>query len=497
MITKKENRSKSIMQFVDMDMLVPQNHLVRKIDKTIDFEFIREKVKHLYSEETGRPSIDPVVLFKMLFIQYIFGIKSMRQTVKEIEVNIAYRWFLGLDFTEPVPHYSTFSKNYERRFANSDIFEEIFTEILNKVNDRGLLNKESLFIDSTHTKAYANKKKVEQKVVDASYNKYVETLHNEINEVRKSEGKKPIDFNEEKKEFVSKVDPECGMFHKGEKERQLAYSTQVACDENGWVTHAKVFPGNMNDNNSGTEFIEEIAKDKEVKNTVMDAGYTSPVLLNEIIEAGLTPVVPYTRPKGAKQKNKSDIETSFPSTSYKFDKKNNCYVCPIGVILTYRGMNSQGNLVFKSKTKDCKTCPFKHRCTNQKYKEIQRHLLEHASDYAREIRLSELGKKLYPKRKMTIERCFAQTKFNNNLGFTFLRGRKKNQDRVLIIFACHNLIKLARILHNSTSNIIDYLRFFFRKVFFYIHLDYKYKKAPIKSTFCHHSEKCKTLFIFL
>lgn len=97
----------------------------------------------------------------------------------------------------------------------------------------------------------------------------------------------------------------------------------------------------------------------------------------------------------------------------------------MGVILTYRGMNSQGNLVFKSKTKDCKSCPFKHKCTNQNYKEIQRHLLEHASDYAREIRLSELGKELYPKRKMTIERCFAQTKFNNNLGFTFLRGRKK------------------------------------------------------------------------
>ena len=473
MITKKENKSKSVMQFVDMDMLVPKDHLVRKIDSTIDFEFIRDKVKHLYSEETGRPSIDPVVLFKMVFIQYMFGIKSMRQTVKEIEVNIAYRWFLGLDFTESVPHFSTFSKNYERRFSDSNIFEEIFMEILNMVNNKGLLNKETLFIDSTHTKAYANKKKVDNKDVVVSYNKYVETLHKEINEVRKSEGKKLINFTEEKKELVSKVDPECGMFHKGEKERQLAYSTQVACDENGWITHAKVFPGNMNDNNSGAEFIEDIAKDKEVKNTVMDAGYTSPVLLNEIIEAGLTPIVPYTRPKGAKKKNKNDVEPPFPSTSYKFNKENNCYVCPMGVILSYRGMNSEGKLVFKTRTKDCKNCPVKHKCTNQNYKEIQRHLLEHASDYAREIRLSPLGKELYPKRKMTIERCFAQTKFNNNLGFTFLRGRKKNQDRVLIIFACHNLIKLAGILHKRDSNIIKYLRFFFGKVFFYPLLSYK------------------------
>ena len=124
------------------------------------------------------------------------------------------------------------------------------------------------------------------------------------------------------------------------------------------------------------------------------------------------------------------------------------------------------NLSFKSRNKDCKNCPLKHRCTNQNFKEIQRNVLEHASDYAREIRLSDLGKELYPKRKTPIERCFAITKFNNNLGFTFLRGRKKNQDRVLIIFACHNLIKLARILHKRATSIMTYLRFFFGKVFF-------------------------------
>ncbi len=125
------------MQFIDMEMLVLKEHLVRKIVKTIDFEFIREKVKHLYSEDVGKPSIDPVVLFKMVIMQYVFGIKSMRQTVKEIEINIAYRWFLGLDFTESVPHYSTFSKNYERRYKDSTIFEEIFKEIINQVNNVG------------------------------------------------------------------------------------------------------------------------------------------------------------------------------------------------------------------------------------------------------------------------------------------------------------------------------------------------------------------------
>lgn len=464
MITKTANRSKNILQLVDMDSLIPQDHLIRKIDAAISFEFIRDEVRHLYSEDIGRPSIDPVVLFKMLFIQYLFGIKSMRQTVKEIEVNIAYRWFLGFDFSDSIPHYSTFSKNYERRFENTDIFESIFNTILNQINEHGLINKESLFIDSTHTKAYANKKKIENKIVEESYNKYVSALNLELNEIRKEEGKKPL-VVKTKNEIISKTDPDCGMFHKGEKERQLAYSTQVACDKSGWVTGCEVYPGNLNDNNSGSDFLENILKDEEVKNIVMDAGYTSPVILNQVIEKGKLPIVPYARPKGTKRKNEKTDESSLSSSSYKFDKKNNRYICPMGVILSYRGMNSEGKLSFKSRTQDCRNCPLKNRCTNQPFKEIQRHLLEHAAEYAREIRLSELGKELYPLRKFTIERCFAQTKFNNNLGFTFLRGRKKNQDRVLVIFAMHNLGKFARILYGNT---LSGLRTFFENVYFLI-----------------------------
>lgn len=199
MISKKEQKSKYTLQIIDMDSLVPENHLVRKMEELIDFEFIREEVKHLYSQDKGRPSIDPVVLFKILFIQYMFGIKSMRQTIKEIEVNIAYRWFIGYDFYEVIPNYSTFSKNYERRFVNTDIFEKIFFNILNQINAHGLINKENIFVDSTHTKAYANKRKIEEVYIEESYNKYVDALHQEMNEIRKEEGKKPLQIKKEKK----------------------------------------------------------------------------------------------------------------------------------------------------------------------------------------------------------------------------------------------------------------------------------------------------------
>ncbi|MDD4183960.1 MAG: transposase, partial [Candidatus Izemoplasmatales bacterium] len=92
MMTKKEDTSRDNIQMISVESMVPEKHLVRKIESVIDFEFVRDLVKDLYSESKGRPSIDPVVLIKIVFIQFIFGIRSMRQTIKDIEVNVAYRW---------------------------------------------------------------------------------------------------------------------------------------------------------------------------------------------------------------------------------------------------------------------------------------------------------------------------------------------------------------------------------------------------------------------
>ena len=144
---------------VILDRLVPENHLVRKIENAIDFSFIYDKVKDLYSP-LGAPSIDPVVLIKIVLIQYLFGIPSMRQTIREIEVNVAYRWFLGYSLTEKIHHFSTFNKNYERRFKNTDLFESIFREILARATKlRGLSKIEmevSLIFSCMNLKKLAN-----------------------------------------------------------------------------------------------------------------------------------------------------------------------------------------------------------------------------------------------------------------------------------------------------------------------------------------------------
>ncbi|NNV03006.1 transposase, partial [Brevibacillus sp. MCWH] len=159
MLNKQQAEGRYQISVVSLDELVPQDHLVRKIENAIDFSFIYDLVKDRYSLDNGRPSIDPVVLIKMVFIQYLFGIRSMRQTIKEIETNIAYRWFLGYDFTQPIPHFTTFGKNYVRRFQGTDLFQKIFTRILEEACHHGFVDPSVLYIDSTHVKASANKNK--------------------------------------------------------------------------------------------------------------------------------------------------------------------------------------------------------------------------------------------------------------------------------------------------------------------------------------------------
>ena len=191
MLTIRENNFRNEEQYITIDSLVPKNHLVRKIENAINFEFIYDEVKDLYSP-LGAPSIDPVVLIKIVLIQYLFGIPSMRQTIKDIEVNVAYRWFLGYSLTEKIPHFSTFNKNYERRFKDTDLFEVIFKKILAQATLNGFIDSSNIFIDSTHIKASANKKKYNKIEIDMQAKKYQDLLDKEINEDRLKHGKKPL-----------------------------------------------------------------------------------------------------------------------------------------------------------------------------------------------------------------------------------------------------------------------------------------------------------------
>ena len=155
MMSTNVEKNREQVQFICMDDLVPKNHLLRLIDGAIDWSFIYDLVEDKYSQDNGRPSLDPVMLIKIPLIQYLYGIRSMRQTIKEIEVNVAYRWFLGLDLYSKVPHFSTFGKNYTRRFKDTNLFEQIFSRILEECYKYDLVDPTEIFVDATHVKARA------------------------------------------------------------------------------------------------------------------------------------------------------------------------------------------------------------------------------------------------------------------------------------------------------------------------------------------------------
>ena len=442
MMTRETNTQRDQLEMITLDQLVPQDHLVRKLEAAIDFSFIYPLVENLYSP-FGRPSIDPVVLIKMTFIQYMFGIRSMRQTIKEIETNMAYRWFLGFGFYTEVPHFSTFGKNYVRRFQDTDLFEQIFYRILKEVTDRNLLRADHVFIDSTHVKASANKRKLEKIVVRKEVRAYEAQLQLELNEDRIQNGKPPFppekfDKEEMKEIKQSTTDPESGYYVKDERTKQFAYSFHAASDERGFILGATVTPGNIHDSHPFEPLVDKlIQKVKKPKIVAADAAYKTPAIAKYLFGNEIQPAFPYTRPKTK--------EGFFKKSDYTYDEYYNCYLCPAGQLMNYSTTTKDGKRQYKSDPSFCINCPMLSQCTESKnhQKIIERHIWEHYVEEAEHLRHTSEIKEVYGRRKETIERVFADAKEKHGMRWTTLRGLKKLSMQAMLTFAAMNLKKLA------------------------------------------------------
>lgn len=447
MLSKNSKNKVDQVQMISIDQMVPEDHILRKIDKYIKFDFIYELVEDLYCLDNGRPSIDPVVLLKITLIQYLFNIKSMRQTIKDIEVNLAYRWFLGFDFYDRIPHFTTFSQNYRRRFKDTNIFEDIFQNILLQAIEEGLVDTNIQFVDSTHVKAHANRYKVVKVKVKKEVRYYQKKLEKEINEDRKKHDKKPFDpkdKDEELKEVTkSTTDPEAGLFHKGEHKEVFAYSVQTSCDKNGWILGFKSYPGNLHDGTTFKDFFDEKLKQLNPKKLVMDAGYKFPAIAKELFDGGVFPAFPYTR-----QKTKPKLENPFYKRDFVYDEYYNCYLCPANEVLEYSTTNREGYRQYKSNPKICVNCGYLGRCTSSKkhQKIITRHIWQDYLDISEEYRYTYKGKAEYKKRKETIERQFGSAKEYHGFRYTNMVGIKKMDMKAALTFATLNMKKLAIIL---------------------------------------------------
>ena len=408
-----------------LETLVPQDHIVRRLEHCIDWGFIYPKVSHLYSP-VGRPSIDPVILFKMLCINIVFGYNSMRRTCREIETNFAYRWFLGISVNEPVPNYSTWSQNYIRRFGESEIFSELFDHILKRIYMLGSLDLETVFGDSMHQKANANKNKFQDAEIKKIKKAYEDELLEEINKDRADHGRKPLksirerelQFDEatgeeievEARETIhikqSRTDPESGAFHKGEKQKCFAYSHQTFCDRHGYVVSHTTVAGNIHDSNSFFEAYKKLKKmdtENEIENLCLDAGYITPAICREIIKDDKKLFIPYKRPMTKKG--------FFKKHEYVYDEGFDCYICPNDKVLEYSTTNKGGYREYKSDPRDCETCPFLDRCTKSRnhQKVVTRHIWE---DYKEEAAQFKIHTTSRPEEKRTagfVDFCVPQS----------------------------------------------------------------------------------------
>ena len=436
----KDRIHRDQLEMFSIEEFVPADHLLRKIDSAVDFIHIYDLVEDLYCKDNGRPSVDPVVIFKMVLIQHIYGIPSLRRTVEEIKMNVAYRWFLGYLMNEEIPHFSTISYNFKHRYTERTI-EGIFYWILNEIERAGYLSPETVFIDGTHIKANANIKKVVKRAVPQAAKRYEEELMAEINQDREDHDKKPFDGPkppEDKEITTSTTDPESGVFHKGEHKKCFAYTAQTGCDKNGYVMDVTVNPGNVHDSVAFDGLYDRLTeKNPEIENIVADAGYKTPWISKRVLDDGRIPVLPYKRPMGKKG--------NYPPYEYVYDEYFDCVVCPENQVLNYATTNREGYREFKSKGYICEKCPTKHLCTeNQKNeKTVTKHVWLDYLETVEDIRYTPEYKELYERRKETIERVFADAKEKHAMRYTPYRGLSQVTNWVRLKFAAMNLKKYA------------------------------------------------------
>ena len=448
-MSQTANKMAEIMVVSTMEALVPEDHLVRKLDRYVDWNFIYDITRPLYSDK-GRNWTDPVVLFKMMFINKIFGINSMRKTCEEVKVNVAYRWFVNLGFDEKVPDHSTFSQNYRRKYKAANVCEQIFLHVLSQLYEQKLIDVKEVFFDGTHIKAKANKNKYTKEELKSAVRQYQAELDEDITEDREAHGKKALKEGAPKEQRkntkISKSDPESGLFHKGEKERCFAYSANTACDKHGYILGTEVVAGNIHDSQSFYGIYEQMNKlfYNDIKYVVADAGYITPHICKMIFEHGQLPILPYKRPMTR--------DGYYKKNDYVYDEENDCYLCPDIKVLKYTTTTREGYREYKSNPEDCKRCPLRKHCTESKnqQKVVTRHIWE---DYREEavdhIRQTDTWKAIYPKRKETIERVFADGKSKHGMGFTRYTGRKRVTDDVLLLFASMNMKKMVTYLDKT------------------------------------------------
>lgn len=433
------------LEMVTLEQLVPGDHLLRKVDAAIDFGFIREMTEDLYCPDNGRPPVPPEMLFKALFVGYLFGIRSERQLMREIEVNVAYRWFIGLRLTDRVFDASTFSQNRRRRFDGTDVAQRIFDHIVEQAIAKGLVGGEVLYTDSTHLKASANKGRYNKEMVAKSRAAYWDDLDAAVAADRSAHGKKPLAPKDRqppiKETKVSRTDPDAGYMVRDGKPKGFFYLDHRTVDgRSAIITDTHVTPANVHDS---IPYLARLDRQRarfgfEVKAVGLDAGYADAPIAKGLEDRDILGVTGYRKPTPPRP-------GMMRKSTFIYDRSVDAYRCPEGQMIPYATTDRGGYRHYKSDPAICRTCPLLASCTSSA--KAQRTLTRHVWADARECtdahRLTDWGKRLYKRRKETVERSFADAKQLFGHRYARFRSLAKVQTQALLAATAQNIKKIA------------------------------------------------------
>ena len=435
----QHSRSESLFYYFRLEDQIPESHLLRLIDRHISFDFVREKLKDSYSE-TGRPSIDPELLLRILLIGYLYGVTSERKLIEELRMHLAWRWFTGLAFDQEIPHHSTFSKNRHGRFEESNVFQQLFEEIVNHCTEEGLVEGEHLSVDGSFIQANASRSSripreqlTEVAHVKGTVREYLSDLEQE----------NPIGEPLHPQELVSTTDPDSTFATKGSRAAELGYFNNYLVDNRSCVivgvqaTAARL----SQESAAAREMITRSAqrRGRFPQSVAADTTYGNGELLAWLEERNITPYI-RVKESPAPPSNLYGIE------KFRYTPETNAYTCPEGKQLTYLGVNARNrNHIYRATRKRCRDCRQKAQCTTGTYRQIAIHVHEPARQRARERTTGPAFAAAQCQRRK-VEALFAELKNQIGLRRVRLRRLKFVREQFFLAATAQNLKRLARFL---------------------------------------------------
>ena len=426
-----------------LDDHVPEDHLLRKIDRFLDFDDLRQKLKPFYCSN-GRPSIDPELLLRMLIVGYCVAIRSERRLCEEVHLNLAYRWFCRLGLDGKVPDHSTFSLNRNGRFRDSGIFRHLFEGTVQRCIDEGLIGGESFAVDASLIQADANKQRslpgdewnIETLPVDAkrSVRDYIDTLNDEA--FGAASDKQP--------KFISPSDPAAQWTGALRGPAFFAYATNYLIDtDNAVIVDVEGTRAIRQAEVGSARTMIERTMDRfglYPKSLAGDTAYGTADMLGWLVnDKGIEPHIPVF------DKSKR-TDGTFSREDFTFNHKDNVYICPAGKRLKSSGkINYDDTYRYVGSTYDCRPCPLKSRCCPKTpQRKIPRSIHEGARDMARDIAKTE-SYEISRKNRKKVEMLFAHLKRILKMGRLRLRGPHGARDEFLLAATAQNLRKLAKL----------------------------------------------------